>query len=507
MTVSVWVLGDQLLKTHPVIAAAEADHGKDNIHIVMVEGRRRAQKLSYHRKKLVLLFSAMRHYAHDLRECGYTVDYVHAETLPAGIADHIQRTAPDKIYTMEAADYTGRQFQRERLQAYCDVVLVGNAQFLIAQYNPYADHPPEKRAVMEYFYREMRRRFNILMDDADTPTGGAWNYDKENRKSLPPKIDLPPLPSFEPDAITQSVMADVVGWGGIGQCDDFDLAVTHEQAQVALDDFIAVRLENFGAYEDAMTTRNGTLFHAVLSPYVNIGLLEPMQMIEAAVNAYAQGLAPINSVEGFVRQVLGWREYMYWHYWRQMPQLADANYWSAERNIPTMLWDGDTKMNCIHHVVDRLQQTGYSHHIERLMLLSNFALLAGINPRKMTDWFKSFYIDAYDWVMQPNAIGMGLNADGGTIATKPYIASANYINKMSDYCKGCHFHHKKRTGEDACPFNYLYWNFLITHEDALRSNPRSGRNVLGLRHLDDEERQQVQKQAQAFLEDLTYDDD
>jgi deoxyribodipyrimidine photolyase-related protein len=229
-----------------------------------------------------------------------------------------------------------------------------------------------------------------------------------------------------------------------------------------------------------------------------------MTMIRAAEEAYRAGDAPINSVEGFVRQILGWREFIYWQYWQQMPELATSNTWNAQRPMPQMFWDGETDMNCIRHVVERVMDDGYTHHIERLMIVSNFCLMAGIEPQAVTDWFKSFYIDAYDWVMQPNVVGMGLNADGGKTATKPYISSANYINKMSDYCGGCQYKHTKRHGEGACPFNYLYWNFLIEHEETLRRNPRTGRNVLNLRHLDEEERQAVQAAAQSFLDSLEY---
>lgn len=229
-----------------------------------------------------------------------------------------------------------------------------------------------------------------------------------------------------------------------------------------------------------------------------------MQMIEAAVDAFEGGAAPLNSVEGFVRQILGWREFMYRQYWEMMPDLRDANAWEAHRPMPDAFWTGDTEMHCVRDVVHKLIATGYTHHIERLMIVTNFCLMAGVQPAVVADWFLAFYIDAYDWVVLPNVIGMGLNADGGRIATKPYIASANYINTMSDYCPSCAYHPKMRTGEQACPFNLLYWNFLIQHEQRLRRNPRLGNNVLGLRHLDEAERAAVQQQAAAFLDALEY---
>jgi deoxyribodipyrimidine photolyase-related protein len=257
---------------------------------------------------------------------------------------------------------------------------------------------------------------------------------------------------------------------------------------MAADDFFAVRLADFGAYEDAMSADDGVLYHSMLSAYLNIGLLEPLALIRQAEDAYRAGEAPINSVEGFIRQILGWREYIYLHYWHQMPELLHANGWDHQRDLPQMFWDGRTEMNCIRTVVGRVIDTGYTHHIERLMVLCNFCMLAGIEPAQVNRWFLSTYIDAYEWVVAPNVLGMGLNADGGKTATKPYISSANYINRMSNYCAGCRFDPKQRVGDDACPFNFLYWTFLIENEARLRANPRLGPAVLGLRNLDDQER-------------------
>jgi deoxyribodipyrimidine photolyase-related protein len=298
-------------------------------------------------------------------------------------------------------------------------------------------------------------------------------------------------------------MAEVQAAGhGVGTASGFCLAVTRGQALSALGDFVANRLADFGPYEDAMSSKHPVLYHSMLSAYLNIGLLEPLELIQAAVAAYEAGRAPINSVEGFVRQVLGWREYIYWQYWRLMPELLQANAWNAQRRLPQFYWGGGTEMNCLRHAIRRAIDTGYNHHIERLMLLCNFCLLAGIQPAAVNDWFLSCYADAYDWVMAPNVLGMGLNADGGLVATKPYIASANYINRMGDYCGRCHYDQRRRRGEGACPFNFLYWNFVLENEAKLRANPRLGRSVLGLRHLDPDDRRAVRVQAKSFLEGL-----
>ncbi|MGQ9888878.1 MAG: cryptochrome/photolyase family protein [Aggregatilineales bacterium] len=503
-TVSVWILGDQLLRAHPALAEAERRCGRAAVRVVLVESAGRAARLPYQRKKLVLLFSAMRHYAQRLRAAGWQVDYIQAATAGAGLRQHAVAHRPAQLITMAASEYGGRAFQRETLPALLrlPVDVLPNTQFLVGQYDPRPGLPPDKPYVMEHFYRAMRRRFALLMD-GEQPAGGAWNFDRSNRKRLPASRQPPDAPVFPPDAITQAVMAEVeVAAHGVGTAEGFNLAVTHDNAQAALDDFIARRLPDFGPYEDAMTARHATLYHSALSFYLNIGLLEPLALARAAEEAYRAGRAPINSAEGLVRQVIGWREYIYWTYWRLMPGLRQRNAWGARRPLPAFFWTGDTEMNCLRHVVQRALATGYTHHIERLMVVCNFCLLAGIDPAQVNDWFLAAYADAYEWVMLPNVIGMGLNADGGLTATKPYIASASYINRMSDYCAGCRYDPQQRTGADACPFNALYWAFLIRNEAALRANPRAGQNVLGLRHLDSDARRSALAAADRFLNAL-----
>lgn len=506
--VLVWIPGDQLLADHPALHKTKYTYGKDNVRVVLIESASRVQRLPYQRKKLVLLLSAMRHYVEWLRADGYDAHYIQAETTATGLAQVAGDYAPDKCYTMAASEYGGRVFQQERLAAVvgCAVELLPNTQFLVGDYDPYpeAAADPSQNVVLEYFYRKLRAHYGLLMD-GDAPAGGAWNFDKDNRKKLPKNANPPDVTGIEPDATTRQVMDEVAAYPhAVGTVDGFNYAVTHVDAQRALETFIAERLTNFGPYEDSMSHEHGALWHSVLSPYLNIGLLAPLPTARAVADAYERGDAPINSVEGFVRQVVGWREFMYWQYWRLMPGLVAMNHWGAERPMPTMFWDPDkTAMNCVKQVVRRVTDTGYNHHIERLMIVTNFCTLAGIQPQAVVDWMKSHYIDAYDWVMQTNVVGMGLNADGGIIATKPYVASANYIHKMGDFCTNCSLDRKKRHGENACPFNYLYWNFMLQHEDALRANPRTGRAVLGLRHLDDAEREAVRAQAAAFLDSLS----
>lgn len=498
--ISVWVLGDQLLEKHPAIEKAEAEVGKEGLLIVLVESRLRLQRLPYQRKKLVLLLSAMRHYSQKLQERGYQIDTLQAEDFGEGLRAHIGRFRPGKLLSMASASYAGRSYQA-KLGTLLEtpVELIPNTQFLVGHFDPIPDPESDKRYTMEGFYRAMRRHFQVLMQ-GDDPMGGRWNFDEQNRKRLPDDVIPPVDPHFEPDQISKAVMAEVARFArGIGTVEGFHYAVTHEQARQAFEHFLHDKLNAFGPYEDAMTRRSHSLFHSVLSPYLNLGLLQPMELIRSAEAAYADGLASIASVEGFVRQVLGWREFMYWQYWRQMPGMAERNAWQARRPLPKFLWTGETEMFCLRHAIERALNTGYNHHIERLMLLSNFFMLAGVNPKEVNDWFLSVYVDAYDWVMAPNVIGMGLHADGGLTATRPYIASANYIRKMGDYCAECAYDPKKRVGEDACPYNFLYWNFVLQHEDKLRYNPRTSRMIFGLRHLGAEEREAIKLQAKEFL--------
>lgn len=502
MRASVWILGDQLLEKHPALTAAEADVGRDDLHVVLIESRSRAERLPYHRKKLVLLFSAIRHYAMKLQEQGYRVEVLRADDTLGGLRHHADTWKPERVYCMAASEFRGREFQRRlQTQLGAPLIILPNTQFLSGQYNPVPEPQPGKRYTMESFYRAMRRHFNLLIEPDGSPVGGQWNYDSLNRRPLPKGLQPPERLRFEPDEITRQVMDEVAAFDvGIGSVEGFDLAVTHQQAWQALADFLDNRLSNFGPYEDAMSSRSDVLFHSMLSPYLNLGLLEPMAICRQAEARYRQGLAALPSVEGFIRQVIGWREFIYWQYWRQMPEMKESNFWNAQRPLPDFFWSGDTEMNCLRQAIGRALSSGYIHHIERLMLLSNYCLLAGISPQQVNDWFTACFVDAYEWVMIPNVLGMGLYADGGLTATKPYIASAHYINKMSDYCGACRYDARKRLGEGACPFNVLYWNFLIQHESVLKRNPRMGASVLGLQRIRIDERRRIQQEAREILQ-------
>lgn len=477
MTVGIWVLGDQLWQTQAALASDA------NAPVILIESRHHSSQRPYHRQKLVLLWSAMRHFAIELETEGRTVTYTIAADFETPLRQWIEQQHISELRLMEPADRPFAQFL-DTLNLPCRLTRVPNNHFLwsVAEFKQWAEG--RKRLLMESFYREGRKRYNILMEGTaqrPTPVGGQWNYDKENRK--PPKkgIDPPARHWFEPDEITQQVMADVAKLDTFGDLEPFGWAVTRSQALQVLDDFINVRLTPFGPYQDAMVTGADTLWHALLSPYLNIGLLHPLEVIQTVEAAYHQQDLPLNSVEGFIRQVLGWREYMRGLYSYVDEDYPQKNYFDHHQPLPEFFWTGDTPMNCLHQSIDQVKRTGYNHHIQRLMILCNFALIAGLSPQAVESWFHAAFIDAYDWVMQTNVIGMGLFADGGLLATKPYAASANYVNRMSDYCQTCQYNPKARTGEDACPFNFFYWDFLARHRDKLQSQ---GRMNFILNHLD-----------------------
>ena len=353
---------------------------------------------------------------------------------------------------------------------------------------------------MEYFYREMRKKHSLLLD-GNKPEGGKWNYDHANRKA-PKGAFNPPGPIwFEPDAITHEVIMMVKDQFAdhFGDLDPFYLAVTRAQALEALDYFIRVRLPLFGDYQDAMVQGQPWMYHSLLSFYLNCGLLQPLEVCKAAEAAYHSGHAPINAVEGFIRQIIGWREYVRGIYWMFMPEYKTRNALNASRALPAFYWTAETSMNCLRQCISETRQHAYAHHIQRLMVLGNFALLAGIDPDQVNDWFMIVYADAYEWVELPNVTGMALYADGGLLASKPYAAGGAYINKMSNYCQGCSFNVKEKSGKDACPFNYLYWDFLMRNQAMLGGNPRLAMAYRTLDRMEKEKKRRIEEDARLFL--------
>ena len=356
---------------------------------------------------------------------------------------------------------------------------------------------------MEFFYREMRRKTGLLMD-GDKPEGGEWNLDKQNRESPDDDMDPPERPKFEPDEITREVIEMVKDRFGdhFGSLERFEWPVPREEAEEAADAFFAERIEKFGPYQDAMVYGEDDLYHSMLSTSINLGLLDPLELCQRAEKAYRDGKAPLNSVEGFIRQLIGWREYVRGFYWYFMPGLESDNKLNAQRGLPEFYWTGETDMRCMDDSIRSTRQNAHAHHIQRLMVLGNFALLAGIKPREVQDWYLVVYADAYEWVELPNVAAMILYADGGLVASKPYAASGAYINRMSDYCAGCRYSPKVKDGENACPITLLYWNFLIENRRVLQANPRMAMAYRNLDRMDASAVQGMQQRATRFLDGL-----
>jgi deoxyribodipyrimidine photolyase-related protein len=500
------LLGDQL--SHSVSSLADIDTSNDVV--LLCEVRNEAKRVSHHKKKIAFIFSAMRHFDAELQAAGVNTRYIqyddpeNAGSITGEVERAIAALHPDQVVITEPSEYAVlKEVQNWKERLSIPVAIHRDDRFLCTKATFYNWAKGRKQLRMEFFYREMRRKHGVLMD-GDQPEGGKWNYDAENRK--PPKsgLEIPETYLSEPDSITQQVL-DLVGrefddhFGDLGR---FHFAVTSSQAQQALDQFIRERLANFGDYQDAMLQGEPWMYHSHLSFYINCGLLTPLECIQKAEHAYRKGLVPLNAAEGFIRQLLGWREYVRGLYWLKMPAYVAENYLHAKRPLPQFYWSAATKMNCLRQCVLETKQNAYAHHIQRLMILGNFALLAGLNPEEVNNWFWIVYADAYQWVELPNVSGMILFADGGVVASKPYAASGAYINRMSNYCKSCSYKVSQKNGPSACPFNYLYWDFLLRQQNTLQNNPRMAMPYRTLAKMNTEKKDAVCADTRRFLNAL-----
>lgn len=507
MTNIILILGDQL----SLNITSLKDFNKETDLIVMAEVASEATYVNHHKRKIAFLFSAMRHFASNLQADGYRVDYQKFDDLNAGkdleavLKKHLEANAFERLILTEPGEWRLLQiFQNWRDQWDVTVEIRNDDRFLCS-HDMFRDWAGEKTSGlrMEFFYRNMRRKLNLLME-GDKPIGGKWNFDHDNRARLPNDVVPPKRPSFNPDAMTIDVIETVEQHFSdhIGSLKNFDYPVTAQDGEAYLEWFIQEALPNFGTYQDAMKEGDALLFHSHLSGLINCGLLCPLACCKAAERAFYEGHAPLNAVEGFIRQIIGWREFMRGIYWLKMPEYVDANALNAHRDLPEFFWTGDTKLNCLHNAVEDTKALGYAHHIQRLMVLGNFCLLAGIDPKQVQEWFLAVYHDAFEWVELPNVSGMALFADGGFLASKPYAASGSYINKMSNYCKSCSFKVQEKTGEKACPFNVLYWDFMDRNQDALRKNHRMGMTYRTWDKMTPEKQGIIREDARAFLETL-----
>jgi len=497
------VLGDQL--NTAISSLKDVDRAHDMI--MLCEVIEEATYVQHHQKKLVFVFSAMRHFAAELREAGFQVHYVMLDdakntgTFTSELMRAVQQYQPNKVIVTEASEYRVLQAMKAwQASLGISVDIRPDRRFLCSHQGFTNWANGRKQLRMEYFYREMRKTYSILMD-GDLPIGGDWNYDADNRKPAPSSLSVPSTYHQAPDAITQAVVEMVRARFShhFGVVDGFHYAINRTQALLALKLFIEERLPLFGDYQDVMIQDEPWLFHSHISLYLNSGLLLPMECVQLAERAYRDQHAPLNAVEGFIRQIVGWREYVRGVYWHSMPDYAKVNALDAQRRLPDFYWTTETNMNCIKQCVKETQQHAYAHHIQRLMVLGNFALLAGIHPMDVNNWYLLVYADAYEWVELPNVSGMVLFADGGQLGSKPYAASGAYIHKMSNYCKSCHYNVNVKSGESACPFNYLYWDFLMRNQDHLVGNPRMGMIYNTLKKMDTDRKTLIIEDSKRFL--------
>ncbi len=472
------VLGDQLDPAHSWFSAVDPQV----LHVLM-EVRQETDYVLHHAQKILAIFAAMRDFARHLREAGHRVHYIALDD-PANrqsITANLEALAHE--YDVQCLQWQSPDEWRldDHLRTWAAGQAFASAQvdsehFLTGRNELAAVFAGRKQWLMEHFYRQMRRRFALLMDVQGQPEGGQWNFDHDNRKAWPgtPPEPADARPRHDHLALWEMLQRCGVKSFGDPQAAQVRWPLNRGEALTCLEAFIETALPHFGDFEDAMSSRGHRLFHSLLSFALNVKMLKPIEVVQRAEEAYRSGAAPLAAVEGFIRQIVGWREYVRGIYWAHMPGYDQRNALGHERPLPPWFWSGQTNMRCMQHAIGQSLETAHAHHIQRLMVIGNFALLAGLEPQALHRWYLGIYIDAFEWVELPNTLGMSQWADGGLIATKPYVSSGAYIHRMSDYCKGCAYDHKQKLGERACPFNALYWDFFARHEPTLGNNQRLG---------------------------------
>jgi deoxyribodipyrimidine photolyase-related protein len=499
------ILGDQL----DVDSAALKDINPKTDEILMVESANEAQHVWSHKARIVLFLSAMRHFAEYLKSQGFSLAYI--QHSPQSIVEELKSKIIKEKFThlicVEPGEWRLKQLIEalsEELQVVLDMRQDSHFYCTHSEFKEWVANKKELR--LEYFYRLMRKTHGILVDQDGNPEGGQWNFDRDNRKPFPKKGPglIPPPELFEPDAITKTLIAEVEERypDHPGSLAHFQWPVTRQQALQALEGFVEHRLATFGIYEDAMWTDTPFGWHSLLSSSLNLKLLNPREVINAVVAAWKKDDLEMATVEGFIRQILGWREFVRGMYYLDMPQMALDNFYNHQNRLPAWYWTGDTKMKCMQEAIGQTLEYGYAHHIQRLMVTGNFALLAEILPKEVCDWYLAVYIDAIEWVELPNTAGMALFASGGRFTSKPYIASGAYIKRMSNYCGSCQYKPDIRFGEGACPMTNLYWNFLIQHRTQFEASPRTRLMTANLSRISEADQQAIAIHAKGLLGDL-----
>jgi len=495
------VLGDQL--STQIAALRKGDAARDIV--LMAEVQDEARYVPHHPKKIAFVLSAMRHFEQELTRSGWAVRYIKLgdPRNTGSLVGEISRARKELGIQSAIVTEPGEYRLSEAFASCPDLEVLPDDRF-IASHDAFREWAEGRKQLrLEYFYREMRLKTQLLMS-GDQPEGGKWNYDAENRKPAKPDLFMPQPWRVEPDEITAEVldMVEANFSGHFGTLRPFWFAVTRDDALLALEHFVQVALPRFGEYQDAMLTNEPFLYHSVLAQYLNAGLLLPMEICHRVERAYYDGYAPLNAAEGYIRQIIGWREFVRGIYWMRMPGYTRENHLDAARPLPSFYWTGKTDMACMAQAISQTRDEAYAHHIQRLMVTGNFALLAGVDPAEVHEWYLAVYADAYEWVEAPNVIGMSQFADGGLLGSKPYAASGNYINKMSDHCGNCRYDVKQKTGALACPLNSLYWDFLARNSGKLRGNPRLGHAYRTWDRMSPEKQQDYLDGAQRVLDKL-----
>ena len=505
MTTLRLILGDQLNPNHRWFETVDPD-----IHYALMEVRSETDYVLHHAQKIIAIFAGMRDLAAQLKHNGHVVHYLtlddpnNQQDFAANLKTLVKTTGADRLqYQMPDEWRLDQSLQQLTHQIDIPVDCVDSEHFMTARDTVANLFKGRKQWRMENFYRHVRQTTGILMDGQD-PVGGQWNFDAENRK---PWRGQPPAPTDRRQAHDHSAIWAVIESHGVKtfgqpQADNFRWPVNRNEALEDLTHFIEHVLPSFGDFQDAMSVKSWRLFHALISFALNTKMLSPNEVVASAERAWRDGQAPLPAVEGFIRQIMGWREYVRGIYWSQMPGYDEGNALDHQRPLPQWFWSGQTRMNCLAHSIGQSLEYAYAHHIQRLMVIGNFALLAGLNPKAVHHWYLGIYIDAFEWVELPNTVGMSQFADGGLLASKPYVSSGAYIDRMSDYCKGCHYNRKERTTENACPFNALYWDFYLRHEAVLSKNPRIGMAYRQITKMPDDEVVSIKEKAADILENI-----
>lgn len=503
----IFLFSDQLSLS--ISSLLRADKEKDIVFLCEV--KEEALYVKHHIKKIAFWFASMRHFANELKELGYNVvyskldDYENTQKIETEILRIYQKFNASELLVTEPSEWrTKEKLELLSSEFAVPVVILEDNRFLckISEFDKWRKGKTQIR--MEYFYRYMRKKYDILLNKDKSPLGGKWNYDLENRKPPIKGLISPKRISHQKSEITKTVLNLVQKEfaDNFGELHPFHFALTRAEALIEAKHFIDELLPRFGDYQDAMVASEAFLYHSLLSTYINAGLLLPLELCQMAETAYHEGLAPLNAVEGYIRQILGWREYVRGIYWAFMPDYKNLNFFGAKRNLPDFYWTGNTDMNCMAEAIDHTIKHSYSHHIQRLMVTGNFALLCGLDPAQVCNWYLIVYADAYEWVELPNTLGMALHGDGGIMASKPYAASGKYINRMSNFCKNCKYNPNETTGENACPFNYLYWYFISSNKNKLINNHRMPYIYSSWEKFDAAKKSEILIRATEFLNKL-----